>query len=196
MWQSTISSLPKNIYNFNTRFQFYTNFNTRYNTLPTVKNMSLWKKTTNSLCSACMSKPHTLQNLVFSCNAHLEQGRFIWRHNSILKTLPEYLSSIKENSLMYADIEGFDNPSAITGLDDPPDKISGRSTLFSMKDKKWVTQKFYVGNIVLLYSFLFYSSPSILRRLLTVARGKLNAGQNLALAWFVGIFTRYSRQKQ
>ena len=42
-WRSTISSLPKNIYNFTQR---YLN-----NSLPTVKNMSLSKKTTNSLCS-------------------------------------------------------------------------------------------------------------------------------------------------
>ncbi len=39
-WQSSINSLPKNVYNFTTR---YLN-----NTLPTLKNMSLWKKTTNS----------------------------------------------------------------------------------------------------------------------------------------------------
>jgi hypothetical protein len=35
-WQSSINSLPKNIYNFTTR---YVN-----NTLPTLKNISLWKK--------------------------------------------------------------------------------------------------------------------------------------------------------
>ena len=101
-WQSTISSLLKNIYNFTTR---YLN-----NTLPTLKNMSLWKKTTSSFCSACLN-PQTLQHIVSSCNVHLEQGCFTWRHNSILKTLEE--SCIKKNYLIYADIEGFDNPSVI-----------------------------------------------------------------------------------
>jgi hypothetical protein len=113
-WQSSINSLPKNIYNFTTR---YVN-----NTLPTLKNISLWKKTTNSLCSACLN-PQTLQHVVSSCKVHLEQGRFTWRHSSILKTLAGYLSSIKNNSLIYADIDGFDNPSVITGPDDRPDML-------------------------------------------------------------------------
>ena len=65
-WQLTISSLPKNIYNFTTR---YLN-----NTLPTLKNMSLWKKTTNSLCSAYLN-PQTLQHVVSTCNVHLEHAR-------------------------------------------------------------------------------------------------------------------------
>ncbi|CAB3992199.1 Hypothetical predicted protein, partial [Paramuricea clavata] len=50
-------------------------------------------------------------------------GRFTWRHNSILKTLARYLSSIKNNSLIYADIDGFDNPSVITGLEDRHDML-------------------------------------------------------------------------
>ena len=67
---------------------------------------------------------------------HLEQGRFTWRHNSILKTLAEYLSSIKKNSLIYADIEGFDNPSVITGPDDRPDMV----VLNNTKDKICVVE--------------------------------------------------------
>ena len=97
--------------------------------------MSLWKKTTNSLCSACVN-PQTLQHVVSTCNVHLEQRRFTWRHNSILKTLAEYLSSIKKNYLIYADIEGFDNPSVITGPDDRPNMIVINNT----KDKICVVE--------------------------------------------------------
>ena len=70
------------------------------------------KQRTVCAVPACLN-PQTLQHVVSTCNVHLEQGRFTWRHNSILKTLAEYLSSIKKNFLIYADIEGFDNPSVI-----------------------------------------------------------------------------------
>ena len=73
---------------------------------------------------------------------HLEQGRFTWRRNSILKTLTyqvsissiknqEKLSSIKKNYLIYADIEGFDNPLVITGPNDRLDMV----VLNNTKDK-------------------------------------------------------------
>ena len=41
-----------------------------------------------------------------------------------------------KNSLIYADIEGFDNPSVITGLDDRPDMI----VLDNTKDKMCVVE--------------------------------------------------------
>ena len=69
--------------------------------------------------------------MLSSCNVHLERGRFTWRRNSILKTLTEYLSSIKKNYLIYADIEGFDNPLVITGPNDRLDMV----VLNNTKDK-------------------------------------------------------------
>ena len=107
-WHATIHKLPKNIYNFVTR---YLN-----NTLPTSKNMFLWNKTSSNLCYAC-SNVQTLQHVVSSCNTYLNEGRYTWRHNSILKHLVEYLSSIKKNLRFYADVEGFENPSVISGTE-------------------------------------------------------------------------------
>ena len=80
--------------------------------------------------------PQTLQHVVSSCNVYLEQSRFTWRHDSILKTLAKYLSSIKKNSLIYADIESFDNPSIISGPDDRPNMI----VLNNTKDKICVVE--------------------------------------------------------
>ncbi len=80
--------------------------------------MSLWKKTMNSLCNASLN-PQTLQHVVSTFKVHLEQGRF----NLILKSLVGYLSSIKKNMLFYVDINGFENPSVITGPDDRPDML-------------------------------------------------------------------------
>ena len=113
-WHATIDKLPKNIYNFITR---YLN-----NTLPTSKNMLFWNKTSSNLCNAC-SNVQTLQHVVSSCKTHLDEGRYTWRHNSILKHLVEYLSSVKKDLRFYADVEGFENPSVVTGLEDRPDMI-------------------------------------------------------------------------
>ena len=85
------------------------------------------------MCSACLNL-QTLQHVVSSCNVHLEQRRFTWRHNSILKTLEE--SCIKKNYLIYADIEGFDNPPVITCPDDRHDTI----VLNNTKDKICVVE--------------------------------------------------------
>ncbi|CAB3997967.1 Hypothetical predicted protein [Paramuricea clavata] len=93
-WHATIDKLPKNIYNFVTR---YLN-----NTLPTLNNMLLWNKTSSKLCKAC-SNVQTLQHVVPSCKIHLDEGRYTWRHNSILKHLVEYLWSVKKDLRFYAD---------------------------------------------------------------------------------------------
>ncbi len=74
------------------------------------------------LCNAYLN-PQALQHVVSTCKVHLEQGCFTWRHNSILKSLVGYLSSTKKNMLFYADINGFENPSVITGPDDRPDML-------------------------------------------------------------------------
>ena len=99
-WHATLDKLPKNIYNFVTR---YLN-----NTPPTLKNMLLWNKATSNLCHSC-SNVQTLQHVVSSCKIHLEQGRYTWRHNSVLKHLAEYLSSVKKDLSVYADVDGFEN---------------------------------------------------------------------------------------
>ena len=57
-----------------------------------------------------------------SCNTYLNEGRYSWRHNSILKNLVAYLSSIKKNLCFYADVEGFENP-VISGTETRPDVI-------------------------------------------------------------------------
>ena len=96
-WQSSITTLPRNIYNFTTR---YLN-----NTLPTLTNMVKWKKAINSLCVACL-KTQTLQHVVSGCNAHLEEeDRYTWRHNSVLMILSQYMTSVKKDFSIF--VEGL-----------------------------------------------------------------------------------------
>ncbi|CAB3999035.1 reverse transcriptase [Paramuricea clavata] len=81
--------------------------------------MVLWKKAQNNLCHFCLNV-QTLQHIVSSCKTSLDEGRYTWRHNSVLKHLATYISSVRRNFHVYANISGFDNPSVITGCNDRP----------------------------------------------------------------------------
>ena len=90
--------------------------------------MLLWNKATSNLCHSC-SNVQTFQHVVSSCKIHLEQGRYTWRHNSVLKHLAEYLSSVKKDLSIYADVDGFENPSIIAGVEVRPDMIIVNTTI-------------------------------------------------------------------
>ena len=113
-WHRTLNKLPKNIFNFCIR---YLN-----NTLPTLKNLFLWKKSENALCKVCFNT-QTLQHVVSACKVHLEEGRYTWRHNSVLKIIADYLVSVTNNIELYCDITGYMSPSIITGEQKRPDIV-------------------------------------------------------------------------
>ena len=94
-----------NIYNFVIKYLS--------NTLPTRKNLCLWKLRQSSDCQFCLL-PETLLHVVAGCKVYLEQGRYTWRHNSVLSFLATSLKVV-EGSSLYADIPGFPSPSIITG---------------------------------------------------------------------------------
>ena len=105
MWSGVQSNLPVNIYNFTIKYLS--------NTLPTRKNLCLWKLRQSSDCQFCLL-PETLLHVVAGCKVYLEQGRYTWRHNSVLSFLATSLKVV-EGSSLYADIPGFPSPSIITG---------------------------------------------------------------------------------
>ena len=113
LWLSTFDKMPRNIFNFCIR---YLN-----NTLAANKNMFTWKKSASAQCSVC-SAPQTLGHVIGGCAAHLNEGRYTWRHDSILKNLADYLR-LKENLCVHADLERYSSPSVITGDDLRPDMV-------------------------------------------------------------------------
>ena len=72
-------------------------------------------------CYFCLL-PKTLLHVVSGCNTHLIQGRHTWRHDSILNFLVLSFQSIRD-SIIYVDLPGFINPSAITGDNLRPDLL-------------------------------------------------------------------------
>ena len=105
IWSEAQSHLPKNIYNFTIR---YIN-----NSLPTRKNMARWGLSQSPDCSFCLN-PESLLHVVAGCQQYLD--RFTWRHDSILNFIAKSLQPvINVHSSLYADVNGFLNPSIITG---------------------------------------------------------------------------------
>ena len=112
-WSSVQSKMPKNIFNFTIR---YLN-----NTLATRKNLCLWGLSPTSECSLCL-QPESLLHVVAGCKAYLEQGRYTWRHNSVLHFLATSFQAV-QGSILHADLPGFLSPCIITGDNLRPDLL-------------------------------------------------------------------------
>jgi len=113
IWSLMQQSLPKNIYSFSLR---YLN-----NTLATKNNLALWNLVANNECSFC-HQPESLLHVVAGCNIYLNEGRFNWRHDSVLAYLVEVLKSRIDIDI-YADLENHRSPSIITGMSYRPDLV-------------------------------------------------------------------------
>ena len=113
IWSAVQSKLPKNIFNFTIR---YVN-----NTLPTRKNLQKWGISTTSECAFCLS-PKSLLHVVAGCNTYLNEGRFTWRHDSVLNLIASMLKPLN-CSKPYADLPCYISPSVVTGDTLRPDLV-------------------------------------------------------------------------
>ena len=115
LWSSVQSKLPKGIFNFTVR---YIN-----NSLPTRKNLVKWGLSSSPDCSFCSCPcPESLLHVISGCKAYLDEGRFTWRHNSVLNFITSSLLNV-ERSKLYVDLPGFISPSVITGDQLRPDLL-------------------------------------------------------------------------
>ena len=66
----------------------------------------------NSMSCLDCGNSQTLLHVMSGCEKHLHQGRYTWRHNSVLKALASFLlpGGISE---LYVDLEGFCSPSEV-----------------------------------------------------------------------------------
>ena len=82
------------------------------NKLSTLINLVKWRISSSSDCSLCLS-PETLLHIVAGCKSYLDQDRFTWRHDSVLKFIAKSLTSV--NGKLYSDLPKYLYPSIITG---------------------------------------------------------------------------------
>ncbi|CAB4005396.1 Hypothetical predicted protein, partial [Paramuricea clavata] len=64
----------------------------------------------------------SLLHVVAGCKTYLNEGRFTWRHDSVLNFIASILKSVNHCNL-YADLPGYISPSVITGDELRPDLL-------------------------------------------------------------------------
>ena len=93
--------------------------NSSTNTLPTPDNLRRWGKRVVSKCPLCANHG-TLEHILNWCSVSLTQGRFTWRHNTVLNHITRTMLENKpENLEIFADIPGLD----LNGSTIPPDVL-------------------------------------------------------------------------
>ena len=129
-WQRALESMPRSIYNFGIR---YLN-----NSLPNRSNLHRWGSAQSPICTICPNC-QTLGHVVGGCTTALVEGRYNWRHNSILLNFARAMKSLANVSI-YCDLDGyeFNSPSTISG-----DKL--RPDFIAMKDNQMYIMELTVG---------------------------------------------------
>ena len=81
--------------------------NASVNTLPTANNLKQWGKQTGDKCRHC-NNTETTQHVLNGCKKFLEDGRYTWRHDSVLN----YIWTVMKNTQreVFADLPGKGAP--------------------------------------------------------------------------------------
>ena len=76
-------------------------------TLPTPMNLQRYKIQVSSHCKLCQRPQTTTGHILSACPEALEQGRYTWRHDSVLLSLVRSLGKVNPNIQIYADIDNM-----------------------------------------------------------------------------------------
>ena len=114
-WRSISNNIPKGVLSFALKASV--------NGLNTPDNLKRWGIRQMDKCCICRNKAD-LQHILNWCPVALDQKRFTWRHNSVLKHLTKELLKTKpDNLLIYSDLPGHD----FNGGTIPPDILTTTS---------------------------------------------------------------------
>ena len=101
-WRSFLWDIPQGVLKFA--------INAGINTLPSADNLKRWGKRVSDRCGFC-GNIQTLAHILSICTVALEQGRFTWRHDSVLKTIITFIShKLRPGFTLYSDLAGFQTP--------------------------------------------------------------------------------------
>ena len=92
-WKSIMYNLPRGILRFA--------INACIDTLPTHANLRRWGRKSDGKCKLCGNR-ETLHHSLNNCKIMLEQGRYTWRHNSIVN----YITCLSSNFETHVDLPG------------------------------------------------------------------------------------------
>ena len=114
-WCKVLDALPRNLYSYVVRYLS--------NCLANGTNAVKWGITNSAKCLFC-DENQTLQHVVSTCKSSLHDGRWNWRHDSILINIARMISKIQDVNV-YCDVTDseFQTPSVITGDEERPDIV-------------------------------------------------------------------------
>ena len=76
-------------------------------TLPTPMNIQRYKVQVSSHCKLCQRPQATTGHIISACPEALEQGKYTWRHDSVLQSLVRSLEKALPNGQIYADLDNM-----------------------------------------------------------------------------------------
>ena len=101
-WKSFMWDVPKSVLKFA--------INAGVNTLPSHDNLKRWGKRVSDRCPFC-GNIGTLAHILSNCPSALTQGRYTWRHNSVLTSIIKLVQPyLKEGMTLYSDMPGYQAP--------------------------------------------------------------------------------------
>ena len=104
-WLEMITPLMANIYKFARKALIFC--------LANNSNLKRWNKSTTDKCYLC-DKKQTQLHVLSNCIVSVNEKRYTWRHNSVLKTLSTYIMQLQQHGYeLYIDIDGYSNPSQL-----------------------------------------------------------------------------------
>ena len=72
------------------------------------------EKSVDSARGLCKTNRQTQLHILNNCQSSVINGRYTWRHNSLLYTICHYLNQLVDKGyVLFADIEGFRNTSEL-----------------------------------------------------------------------------------
>ena len=96
-WQSIVRNMPRNVMSFAARLST--------NSLNSPDNLVRWGKRKLGRCPLCNATNGTLAHIVNFCSVSLNQGRYTWRHDSVLSHITSTVKSLATNQTeVFADL--------------------------------------------------------------------------------------------
>ena len=101
-WRGYLWDIPQGVLKFA--------MNAGWNTLPTLNNLKRWGKRVNDRCPFC-GNIQTLLHVLSNCKVSLDQGRYTWRHNSVLNSVITIVTPFLDPSFqLFSDMPGYEAP--------------------------------------------------------------------------------------
>ena len=98
-WRSYLWDVPRGILKFA--------INAGLNTLPSLDNLKRWGERVCDRCPFC-GNTQTLLHILSNCQVSLNQGRYTWRHNSVLTNVITLIRPVlSPGARLYSDMQGF-----------------------------------------------------------------------------------------